>query len=442
MISSFDLDRSQWAVGSPLHNKLAEQDRPIHAWYRFVLSFPPHLVRDYLTRFSVQPGDVVLDPFCGTGTTLVECKKHAISGVGYEANALAALATRVKCNWNLSPEEVSYSARWVAEKANEEIAGTLPEIGSERVPAICERTSLFDLKSLDSDAEELLLKGSISPKPLHRSLVLLRRINSAPLELVDLFKVALAWTLVSVAGNIRFGPEVGITKPKDDEDVVGAWLQQCERMAADLLLYSDRKNIPTMLTNGDSRDVSHLEDQSISAVFTSPPYPNEKDYTRTTRLESVVLGLIRNKRELRQMKEGLLRSNTRNVYMHDEDHKWVEHIPEVEEIAREIERRRIDLGKTSGFEKQYHRVARLYFGGMARHLESLQPKLKSGAKLGYVVGDQASFLQVHIPTGEILGKIAQELGYELESIDLFRTRLATATRQQLREEVVVLRWPG
>jgi len=34
------------------------------------------------------------------------------------------------------------------------------------------------------------------------------------------------------------------------------------------------------------------------------------------------------------------------------------------------------------------------------------------------------------------------LGYELDGIDLFRTRLATATRAQLREEVVVLRWPG
>jgi 2-polyprenyl-3-methyl-5-hydroxy-6-metoxy-1,4-benzoquinol methylase len=47
-----------------------------------------------------------------------------------------------------------------------------------------------------------------------------------------------------------------------------------------------------------------------------------------------------------------------------------------------------------------------------------------------------------IRTGEILGDIAHSLGYEVTGIDLFRTRLATATREQLREEVVVLRWPG
>jgi hypothetical protein len=47
-----------------------------------------------------------------------------------------------------------------------------------------------------------------------------------------------------------------------------------------------------------------------------------------------------------------------------------------------------------------------------------------------------------IHTGQLLADLAQALGYELIRIDLFRTRLATATKAQLREEVVVLRWPG
>ena len=47
-----------------------------------------------------------------------------------------------------------------------------------------------------------------------------------------------------------------------------------------------------------------------------------------------------------------------------------------------------------------------------------------------------------IRTGRLLAEIAQALGYEVVHIDLFRTRLATATKLQLREEVLVLRWPG
>jgi hypothetical protein len=100
------------------------------------------------------------------------------------------------------------------------------------------------------------------------------------------------------------------------------------------------------------------------------------------------------------------------------------------------------MGKTSGFEKLYGRVTRLYFGGIARHLADLRAALKPGASLAYVVGDQASYLRVMIPTGQILAEIAQSLGYELQRIDLFRTRFATATGVELREEVVVLRWPG
>jgi hypothetical protein len=100
------------------------------------------------------------------------------------------------------------------------------------------------------------------------------------------------------------------------------------------------------------------------------------------------------------------------------------------------------LGKTSGFERLYARVTKLYFGGMKQHLADLRGVLRPGAKLAYVVGDQASYLRVMIRTGELLADIATSLGYEVIGIDLFRTRLATATRDQLREEVVLLRWPG
>lgn len=62
---------------------------------------------------------------------------------------------------------------------------------------------------------------------------------------------------------------------------------------------------------------------------------------------------------------------------------------------------------------------------MARHLAELRPFLKPGAYLGYVVGDQASYLQVVIKTGELLAEIAQSLGYRVVNIDLFRTRYSS-----------------
>ena len=99
-------------------NKIYPEDRAIHDWYRFVLSFPPHLVREYLKQFNIQSGQRVLDPFCGTGTVLVECKKLGISSVGIEANPLAHFASQVKVDWDIDAQRFVEHAASVAEKAS------------------------------------------------------------------------------------------------------------------------------------------------------------------------------------------------------------------------------------------------------------------------------------------------------------------------------------
>src|SRR6266567_4747458 len=58
----------------------------VHDWYRIVLGFTDHLVGDLLSEFGVKPGEIVLDPFCGTGTTLFECMKRQIRSDGIAAN--------------------------------------------------------------------------------------------------------------------------------------------------------------------------------------------------------------------------------------------------------------------------------------------------------------------------------------------------------------------
>ena len=252
----------------------------------------------------------------------------------------------------------------------------------------------------------------------------------------------MATGLVRSIGNLKFGPEVGVGRIKSDASVVDIWYAHMQTMISDMRDLPARTADASVLC-ADARDAEGvLSRESIDAVITSPPYPNEKDYTRTTRLESVILGLIRHPKELRALKKGMVRSNTRGVYKVDDDDVAVKTHAEIASIADEIERRRVTLGKTSGFERMYARVVKLYFGGMARHFDSLRTVLRPGARLAYVVGDQASYLRVMIRTGQLLAELAQSLGYEVIDIDLFRTRLATATRAQLREEVLLLRWPG
>lgn len=432
--------RAWTRMRSSTANKLLEEDRPVHDWYRFVLSFPPHLIRTYLTRFHIGPGALVLDPFCGTGTTLVECKKLGITSVGVEANHMTAFASAVKVDWAIDPRRLIVEASRLAGLTHRQFRAG----GISDEPQDSPTTVRVSLKQLPIEQQKLLLTDSMSPLPLHKTLVLARCLErNADPRYAPHLRLALAKALVTSIGNLHFGPEIGVTTPKPDAPVVAPWLQAVRTVADDLHKIGKSAHVPAVVHHADARQLSTiLAPQSIDVVITSPPYPNEKDYTRSTRLESVILGFLQNKVDLRRLKESLLRSNTRNVYKGDGDDRWIDGHPNIQRIARAIERRRIALGKTSGFERMYHRVTLLYFGGMARHLADLRPLLRPGARLAYVVGDQASYLRVMIRTGHLLADIAESMGYEVMSIDLFRSRLATATRALLREEVLVLRWPG
>ena len=432
------------AERAPERNRLRPEDRAVHGWYRFVLSFPPHLVRDYLDTFGVDSKQTVLDPFCGTGTTLVECRKLGIPSVGIERNPMAGFASRTKLDWSVDPDALVSHAREIAERALDRLReqgiddwGAAPLFRTDDAPA-------SGLRTLPADRLSLLLRNSISPLPLHKTLLLLDTLDGHRDDAIHAHeRLALAAALVSEIGNLHFGPEVGVGRIQEDAPVVGPWLMRVRTMGDDLAALGASAGAAATVHVADARGPEELlEPSSIDAVITSPPYPNEKDYTRTTRLESVLLGFVGDKRELRGLKQGLVRSNTRSVYKTDADDALVSSHEGIQRIARLIEERRIEQGRTSGFERQYARVAKLYFGGMVRHLAGLRSCLRPGARLAYVVGDQASYLRVLIRTGQILGELAQSLGYELTAIDLFRTRIATASRQHLREEVVRLRWTG
>ncbi|MEA5464256.1 DNA methyltransferase [Leptothoe sp. PORK10 BA2] len=395
------------------------------------MSFPPHLVRHYLQHFQATEKTVVLDPFAGTGTTLVEVKKLGLRALGIEANPMAHFACSVKLDWSPLAEPLCQKAETIAGVVRDELA-LIPNLSPTLAPK----------------ATALLFKNAISPWPLQKVLTLLGHIDRACQGSQGEwhhYRLALANSAV-FASNLRFAPEVSVArKHKSDAQVIDHWLGQVKLMAKDLQALNKLSvaHQPAVVKLGDARQPQlHVAPGSVDVVITSPPYPNEKDYTRTTRLESVLLGFLEDKAGLQAVKHTLVRSNSRSVYRDDDDDQWIQNYPRILEIAHTIEQRRAELGKTSGFSRLYSRATTLYFGGMARHLANLRSRLRPGAQLAYVVGEQASYLQVHIPTGSLLAAIAQDLGYELMGIDLFRTRRASKTEVDLREEVVLLRWPG
>lgn len=74
--------------------------RPIHRWVPWIAGFSAEFVRDAFGRYLLNnpaQAAVVLDPFCGVGTTLIEALRCGHNAIGFEINPYAALASRAKC---------------------------------------------------------------------------------------------------------------------------------------------------------------------------------------------------------------------------------------------------------------------------------------------------------------------------------------------------------
>lgn len=428
------------------------RDSRVHSWYRFVLSYPDHVVTRMLDTMCIQAGNIVLDPFVGTGTTLIECKKRGIHSIGIDANPVTAFASQVKTTWNIDLTEFDRCHTYITETVRQPLAAMgrqypvqetfddlwLPEHSIQEMHG---GEGLGDEQSIPL---ALIPKDWISEAPLRKIMLVKQVLDNLPDDAIrNLFKLALAAVVVTDASNLGFGPEVYLAKKRRDADVYGALIRKLREIRNDLAAMQVLSEVGrTSVHTGDARHLASVIQESVDAVITSPPYPNEKDYTRTTRLELLLLGYLQKKSDLRQIKEAMLRSHTRNIFATDNDGQYVQDIPEIQALAEEIEQQRIARGATSGFERLYHRVVTEYFGGMYRVLEQLRRVLRPGGKLALVVGDQMSFFRVPIGTAKLLSLVAcRKLGYVEKETIIWRRRRATATRMDIEEHILVLERP-
>jgi hypothetical protein len=276
-------------------NELKELDAPVHRWWRFVLAFPPHLVTQYLSEFDCEgPGCTVFDPFSGTGTTLVEAKRRGCYAVGMEALHFCHLASKVKTTWDLSLDELEATAERLFHAVAADFSrhgffyednSLFQEHRNEALPVECSLR-------LPPDQQKLLGKGYVSERPLQKLLTIQKHVLSLPAGPVgDFFKLALG-SMAVAASNVGFGPEIYRKKEKQDEDVWGLFENQVEWMLADLRVVQQHPYGPSDVYHQDCRNLSSGGNLKIDAVITSPPYPNEKNYGRITRIENLITNLV------------------------------------------------------------------------------------------------------------------------------------------------------
>lgn len=82
-----------------------------HGWHRYVGRFPPQLVRALINHFGAKRGEVVCDPFAGSGTTLVESRLLGLRGIGIEVCPLSCLISRTKSKFPLQTDSLEDTVR-------------------------------------------------------------------------------------------------------------------------------------------------------------------------------------------------------------------------------------------------------------------------------------------------------------------------------------------
>ncbi len=81
-----------------------------HTFYKYPARFSPEFARAAIHAFT-QPGDVILDPFMGSGTTLVEALVAGRHAIGADISSLAYFLTQVKTTL-LTPEDCDAIWNW------------------------------------------------------------------------------------------------------------------------------------------------------------------------------------------------------------------------------------------------------------------------------------------------------------------------------------------
>jgi SAM-dependent methyltransferase len=410
------------------------EEAAFHRWYNFVLGFSDQLVGQILDTFSVSTDDLVLDPFCGTGTTMVECAKYGVASIGVDANPFAVFAAKAKSSFKLDPDALIRAAARV-ENRYRDIVSSNRRLNDGSTYLYLDESGMID-------------RGWISKRPLRKALALREAIQRGrDQSFIDVFMLALVADLPSNIGNMKFGPQIYRGPSKEDVDPLPLFWNRVTAMAEDLREELGRKSfpIPAVLL-GDARSLrpalrQQYQDKvpNVDYVICSPPYPTEHDYTRHTRLELAFTESVATKACLRGIKRTMIRSHTKGIYKGDEDQLRAKGLSSVERLASEVEL--AIRGKESGFEKLYPTVVRSYFGGMKRHFESLFELMRSGGKAAYVVGDQAAYLRVPIRTAILLGETAESVGFKVDEIKLWRRRFATGISSYLDENILLLQKP-
>ncbi len=417
-----DLNLKFWLDNKEDFLKNFNDEGRIHRWYSYLEFFPPSLVLNKLKEHEIGKTHLVLEPFAGSGTTLVTCKIFGIDAIGIDVNPVATFVSKVKSNFDVDLVQFE-------------------ELASRMLSRLKEATHLLKKKKLKNELLDLMgffeLHQWLKPKQQNQVWFVkkeIEQLENSPVK--DLLKLALIHAAVN-ASNVAYCPGTSFYPFRNKPDFHDAFLKMINDILEDLLILKKTKATfgTTQVYNEDCRSASNfIEPESVDFIITSPPYPNDLEYTRQTRLELFLLGYVKNLTDVQQIKRKMVKGSTKLIFKESDSEKYVTQFESVQEVANKVE----SALNNKNWGWDYPRMIREYFGDMYLTLLDLKKVLKPKAHALFVVGDQ-TYKNHLISVGKILTEIATSLEYSSSRIELFRVRSSTIHDLDLNEEIIILK---
>ncbi len=413
---------------------------PVHRWVPWIAGFSAPFVQDVISAYlpkGLRKNALVLDPFAGVGTTLVESLKLGLDCTGYEINAYAALSARAKIEC-ITVEPHDFQERIEAFRL-------ALAVSEEAIDALWTEENTVDLGKLVNQLQCYAPSQFKSRIPFFsqaveaKCLSALKLIANVPEPHQTLFRVAFGATMVSVS-NYTYEPSLGSRpgagKPLIDNVPVGPvftakLLQMLEDIRWARERFSPWLHTERAVHHGSYFD-SELAPNSVSLVITSPPYLNNYHYVRNTRPQLYWLGLIANSRQLKEYEKASFGTFWQTVRQGPQIELGFD-LPCLEDKLTELQAVNPDRGVYGG--RGWANYAATYFNDSWRLLEKLNGQLKRGAYAVIVVGN--SFIQgKEFAVDQLLAEMAVRHGLSVAGIEVVREKRVgnSIIRSSVRDE--------
>jgi len=369
------------------HNETSANGR--HNMHAFPAKFPPQLPRLFIEALTL-PGDVVLDPMMGSGTTIVETLAAGRHAIGFDIDPLAVRICGIKVSQLASG--LAYEAgRRVAEQAayllNEQRAAVERELSTRFGP----RTAEF-------------IEYWFAPKTRLELMALLMAIETMPARQVRKFlELVFSAVIITKSGGVSLARDLAHTRPhrvadKVPRPAIDEFVKRLEKNAKSLLTERDSGGSALILF-GNAENLP-LASHSADLLVTSPPYAsNAIDYMRAHKFSLVWLG-----HALTDL------SALRNRYVGGEATTGFEFAPLPKRTADIVE-------QVSKADRKKGLALKRYYSEISRVLDEAWRVLKPGRAGIFVVGSSV-MRGIDTRTQHCLGEIGQAVGFDLVGIAL------------------------